>query len=133
MLVKWSNDFSVNIAEVDDQHKKLVRMINELHEAMKLGKGREILDRILNNMVDYAKVHFATEERLMKQYSYPGYLNHKAEHDLFVKKVSEFYEEFQQGRISAIDVMNFLKDWLVKHILGSDKKYGPFLNSKGVF
>ncbi len=132
-LLSWNERYSVGIREVDEQHKKLIDMINQLHDAMLSGKGREILDKIINSLVDYTKTHFSTEERLMKEYGYPGYLNHKAQHEEFIKKVAEFQRKFENGELTlSMEIMQFLKNWLSEHILGSDKKFGPFLNEKGV-
>ncbi len=131
-LVSWSSSFSINIKKVDEQHKKLIEMLNELHEAMTEGRGKDVLSDILNGMAEYTVIHFSTEEELMQRYNYPGYVKHKFEHDQFVKKVTEFKDKFESGQISAIEVMRYLSDWLKSHILGSDKKLGAFLNTKGV-
>ena len=132
-LVNWSVQLSVNIRQIDEQHKKLVSMLNELHDAMLNGKGRDVLSQILDGLAEYTVTHFATEENLMKKYNYPGYVNHKTEHDRFVEKVSEFKEKLSQGQLTlTMEVLNFLKDWLTSHIMGSDKKYGPFLNERGI-
>ncbi len=131
-LIRWNDSFSVNVGKIDAQHRKLVDMLNELHDAMMDGKGRDVLGEILNGMAEYTVVHFSTEEELMQKYNYPGYVKHKFEHDQFVNKVSEFKEKFENGQISAIEVMKYLSEWLKNHILGSDKRLGDFLNSKGV-
>ncbi len=133
VLIKWSEKYSVNIKKVDEQHKKLIEMINNLHGAMLHGKSHEILGNIIDGLIDYTKTHFKTEEELMKNYGYPGYLSHKLQHDKFVRKVSEFQRKFEEGELTlSMEIMNFLKDWLLNHILGTDKKFGPFLNEKGV-
>lgn len=131
-LIEWRDNLSVNIREVDVQHKKLIAMLNELHDAMMKGKGREVLNNILNGMAEYTVTHFATEERLMREYNYPGYVKHKYEHDQFVKKVYEFKEKLGKGQISTIEVLNYLSNWLKTHILGSDKKIGEYLTARGV-
>jgi hemerythrin len=132
-LINWTNDLSVNIRPIDEEHKKLISMVNELHSAMGSGKGKEAMGKVLAGLVDYTKTHFATEERLMEKYAYIGFLNHKAQHDALTKQVMDLYAKFQEGKtMVTVEVMNFLKDWLTKHIQDSDKKYGPFLNSKGI-
>ena len=83
-LLAWSDRLSVNIAEIDKQHHKLVDMINELHDAMKSGKAENVLMRIVKEMKEYAATHFALEERYMKGNHYPDYAVHKTEHDKFV-------------------------------------------------
>lgn len=125
--------YSVGVKESDLQHKKLVELINSLHDAMKEGKGKDVLARVLQELVKYAASHFATEEKYMTQFNYPGYSAHKAEHESFVTKVVDFQKDFDSGKaVMTLEVMSFLKDWLVKHILGTDKKYGPFFNEHGL-
>lgn len=125
--------YSVGVKETDLQHKKLVELINSLHDAMKEGKGKDVLARVLQELVKYAASHFATEEKYMTQFNYPGYSAHKAEHEKFVAKVVDFQKDFDSGKaVMTLEVMSFLKDWLVKHILGTDKKYGPFFNEHGL-
>lgn len=129
----WNENMSVGILQLDIQHKNLINMINNLYNAMSAGKGKEILPNILKEMSAYAVSHFSTEEKFMQQYGYPEYETHKKEHELFVKKVQEFNREFAKGNISiTLNVANFLKTWLSNHIQNTDKKYGPFLNEKGV-
>ena len=129
----WNEKYSVHIREIDEQHKKLVALINELFEAMKAGQDHEALGKVIAVLLTYAKSHFATEERLMRDYGYPEYLVHKQVHDSLSKKVLDLNAEYQAGKpVLTVQLMNFLKDWLINHILGTDKKYSAFLNSKGV-
>lgn len=132
-LVAWKEDYVVNVREIDEQHKKLVAMINELHDAMMAQKAKEVLGPLLSKLVNYCASHFATEERLFKTYGYPEYDDHKEKHDKMAAKVLALQNDWKAGKVNlTLDVSKFLKDWLDKHILGTDKKYGPFLNSKGV-
>lgn len=132
-LVTWSTNYSVNVKQFDDQHMKLVDLVNKLHDAMKVGKGSEVIGEVLKSLVAYTQSHFADEERLMKQHGYPDYENHKKEHNQLVMQVQDVNKKVQQGSPALTQsVMLFLRDWLVKHIQGEDKKYGPFLNGKGV-
>jgi hemerythrin len=131
--MEWSPALSVNVKQFDDQHKKLVNMVNDLHDAMKIGKGNEVLGKILDGLISYTASHFADEERLMTTHAYPGFSAHKVEHEKLVKQVLELQQKFRSGQpILTNNVMTFLKDWLVKHIQGDDKKYGIYFNSKGI-
>lgn len=133
-LVDWSERLLTNVKQCDDQHKKLVNLVNDLHTAMTGGKGKEILGKILAELVSYTDYHFKTEEQLFAKYGYPEAQKHKLEHDELTRKAKDLKERFDKGQVTiSIEVMNFLSNWLKDHILGSDKKYGPFLNSKGVF
>lgn len=132
-LVTWSDKYSMNIKEIDEQHKNLVRMINELHDAMLHAKSKEVALGIINEMAEYTQYHFSTEEKYMVQYRYPEYTAHKKEHDKFIKQVGDFKKDYESGKAGlSFDLLNFLKDWLVTHIQESDKKYSPFFNEKGL-
>jgi len=132
-LVDWKEVYVVHIDQVDTQHQKLVSLINELHDSMKLGKAKEVLSKILNDLVDYTLYHFATEEKLFDTYDYPDSGMHKQQHKELVEQVAALQKKHEAGeKVLTIDVMNFLRDWLHDHIVGSDKKFGPYLNSKGV-
>lgn len=133
-LIQWSNDLSVHIKEIDAQHKKLIQLINTLHDFMAMGKAKDVMGQTLAELVDYTVYHFSTEERLFQQHGYPGYAEHKAQHDELTRQAKELKAKFDKGdALITLDVMNFLVDWLNKHIIGSDKLYTSFLNKKGVF
>ncbi|MBI4848457.1 MAG: bacteriohemerythrin, partial [Nitrospirae bacterium] len=86
-LVTWEETMSVNVKEIDDQHKKLISLINELHEGIQSGEEKNILGDVLEELINYTRYHFSAEERRMKQFSYIGYLEHKIEHDDLTDKV----------------------------------------------
>ncbi|MRR34747.1 bacteriohemerythrin [bacterium] len=132
-LITWSDSLSVKVKQFDDQHKKLVDMANQLFDAMKTGKGSQVMGDILKQLISYTQTHFAAEERLMKQYGYPDFEAHKKEHNALVMQVVDLQKQFQEGKaVLTQNVMTFLRDWLTKHIQGDDKKYGIFFNGKGV-
>ena len=132
-LINWSDSLSVNVKEIDLQHRKLIDMINELNEAMRIGKGKDSLGKILNGLISYTATHFRQEERYFDKYGYPDTVNHKKEHVAFVKKVTEFKDGFEKNNLAVtMEVMKFLSDWLGNHIKGTDKKYSNFFNEKGL-
>jgi hemerythrin len=132
-LITWNDSFSVNVKLFDEQHRKLIEMLNDLHDAMKVGKGKEALEKVLKGLIQYTSMHFSNEEKLMKQYNYPEFEKHKKEHNQLVLQVLDVQKKHQEGNaILSQDVMNFLKNWLRNHIQGEDKNYGPFFNSKGL-
>ena len=92
-LMTWKEEYSVNIKVIDSQHKKLVDLLNQIYDATKVGKGKEVLAKILSELVSYTKVHFTTEEEFFKKFSYPGYLQHKNEHDKLTKQVCDFQDQ----------------------------------------
>ncbi|MCK9363574.1 MAG: bacteriohemerythrin [Syntrophales bacterium] len=132
-LIDWSDSLSVNVAEIDQQHKKLIAIINELNDAMRIGAGKDVLGKIVNSLISYAAIHFKTEEKYFAQFGYPDTDNHKKEHVAFVQKVADFKDGFEKRKLSlTIEVMNFLSDWLKNHIMKTDKKYAQFFNEKGL-
>jgi hemerythrin len=132
-LMTWDESFSVGVADLDEQHKKLVGMLNSLNDAMMTGKSKDVLQGLLTELIGYTASHFGSEEKLFAKYEYLETSMHMYEHKKFVQKVLEFEKGFKEGKLMlSIEVRDFLRDWLVKHIMGTDKKYGPFLNSKGV-
>jgi hemerythrin len=85
-------------------------------------------------MIEYEAIHFTTEEKYFDQFDYPDKEKHKEEHQHFVGKIREIKEGFDQDRVMiSIEVMDFLKNWLVNHIQGSDKQYGPYFNRHGLY
>ena len=133
-LVTWSDSaFSVGIRAIDVQHKKLVGMINGLHKAMRDRASDTVMKRLVEELKNYTVDHFSTEERLFDRYGYPQTPAHKELHEKFVNQVLEFEAALLSGKAKVtMDVMQFLKDWLVQHIQGEDRKYTSFLNSHGV-
>ena len=132
-LFNWNDSYSVKVKQFDDQHKKLVEMLNELHDAMMVGKGKDVLGQVLDKLIKYTGTHFSDEEKLMKLHNYPGYENQKKEHNKLVMEVLDVQKQFQSGNLAITQtVMTFLKDWLQKHIKGEDSKYAQFFNSKGI-
>lgn len=132
-FVTWNDSWVVGVQEIDAQHKHLVALLNQLHEAMQLGQGKDVMKNILGGLIQYTKAHFAAEERLMQQSKYPDLVAHKREHAALTDKVLTFQKDFEAGRIGmGVEVMQFLGSWLQGHIRGTDKKYVPFLHANGV-
>ena len=133
MIVTWDDKYSVNVSEIDNQHKKLVDLINKLHDAMKQGKSKEVLSEIISELINYTDVHFKTEEKYFDKFNYPKSDAHKTLHKNFVDKVLDFKNKYESGNAAlSIEIINFLKDWLINHINGSDKEYSSFFNEHGL-
>jgi hemerythrin len=131
--INWNSNLSVNVAELDEQHKKLIAVINELNDAMRVGKGRDALGKIVNDLTTYATTHFGAEEEYFVVYRYPEAESQEREHAFFVHKVAEIKEGLKKGKLSiTLEAMDFLSNWLKNHIMVVDKKYGPFFNEKGL-
>ena len=132
-VLNWHPSFSINIEEIDKQHQLLVNMINDLYDAMNAGKEKVVLEKLINRLNIYAAMHFAREEHYFDMFGYPDAELHKKEHSDFEKKVYKFESDFHKGSQSlSTEIVNFLGNWLVGHIKGSDKKYAPFLIERGI-
>jgi hemerythrin-like metal-binding protein len=132
-LIKWNNSYSVGFDKIDEQHKQLFTLLNQLYNAMSVGKGREVITKTLDELTDYTKKHFFEEEKLMFVYSYPQYESHKALHTDFVTKIKEMRKKADAGEVRiTIELADFLKKWLVDHIIGVDKKYAEYFSQVGV-
>ncbi|MDR2880950.1 MAG: bacteriohemerythrin [Azoarcus sp.] len=130
-FMAWSDEFVLGIDSIDKQHRWLVDMTNRLYDELG-GSKREELKDILEGMVDYAVNHFITEEDLFNRHGYPQEKAHRARHDEFSRHALELLLKFEKGEQVSQEVLEFLQTWLVKHILGEDKAYVPFLKEKGV-
>jgi hemerythrin len=133
-LMTWNDKLSVGVTVIDQEHKKLVGMINELYDAVQSGHGKAALGKILDGLVDYTKTHFAHEEKFFADTGYPDSAAHKKQHDDLTKQVLDVQAKYKSGATGtlSVEVLNFLKNWLINHIQGSDKKYAPHLRAKGI-
>jgi hemerythrin len=127
-IITWSDSYTVNSAPIDAQHKKLFGLINDLHDAMLQGKGKDILGTTLDALMDYTKVHFSAEEQMLEKLKYPELDVQKAEHAIFIKKITEMQTLQKTGKlVLTMPVLEFLKSWLSNHILKNDKKYSTYI------
>lgn len=132
-LIEWSDTLSVGIATIDEQHKRLITLINELHAAMLARQGVERLGHIFSELIDYTESHFTYEEELFDSHGYESSTQHKAQHRALTARVYELKAQFESGSTAvALEVSNFLRDWLREHIIGNDKKYAKYLRERGV-
>ena len=132
-FIKWKDSFSVGIPSIDDQHKKLVQIINHLFSEFSKGITDEFLNEIIKELEKYTVYHFSYEEKFMELYNYAGYKDHKAEHNLFIKKIKNYKETLSKdNKKEVIDFLTFLKNWLLKHIMGTDKQYMKLFQEKGM-
>jgi hemerythrin len=129
-MFEWKPEYSVRIPEIDAQHQRLFALAAQLHAAMADGKAKAVLEQSLAQLVDYTKVHFAAEEQLMGQYRYPEAAAHKAQHDQLTAQVIDLQKKFRSGGAGlTISLMVFLKNWLERHIAGSDQQYSAFIRA----
>jgi len=131
-LIVWSRSYSVGVDGMDREHQRLIDIINNLYAAMRSGRSKEAIGSILDELVDYTRTHFAHEERLMQDAGFAGFEDQKRAHEALISQVKEIQIKYHAGTALGQEVMTFLKNWLVNHIQGMDKQYGPVMNKKGI-
>ena len=131
--IDWTPELSVSVKQIDEQHQRLVALVNDLHQAMKQGQGAQVLAETFTKLLDYTKYHFSTEEKLFEQYGYPRAKEHAAQHRDLEHQAAKLQADFDSGKVLvSVQVLEFLKEWVTKHIMGSDKAYSAFFNEAGL-
>jgi hemerythrin-like metal-binding protein len=131
--IVWNDAFNVGIKQFDEEHKQIIHLINNLQEGIEKKESIAVTGNVLGAMIEYAVNHFAHEEELMKEHGYPDFDSHRNVHDDFFVKVNELRGRFKiEGEPCADELMGFLEEWLIHHILNIDRKYGAFFRSKGL-
>ncbi len=132
-FVTWEERFSVGIPSIDEDHKKLMSLINNLQSAILYPTDEAFERQALQELVDYTQYHFQREERLMQENGYPDFEAHKQQHQKMIARVQDFLAAYERDREGTVQEMtDFLKDWLIRHIAGTDQQYSAFLKEKGV-
>lgn len=131
--INWRDEFSVGVAEMDRQHKKLLAMINRLIEEQHTLTDQKTIADLLDGMIDYAEEHFRAEEYLMAEYAYDRKSWQEMRHKEFLEKTLSFMTAADIGpNILSVALLDFLSSWLVSHILTEDMQYKEFFRSKGL-
>ena len=132
-FIVWKDEYSVGIKSIDQQHKKLIHLINQLKTAVKYSTGEEFEREALDEVVRYTKTHFSYEEDILQQNGYPDFEAHKAQHEKMIARVNEVLAEYEKNSDSAMEnALSYLSEWLINHINGTDKEYSHFMISRGV-
>ncbi len=134
VLMHWDDSLSVGVQQIDAEHRRLISLINELSNAVRANHGKELLGRTLDALIEYTVTNFGHEETEMAHSGYPLTKAHSAEHQAFRHKVLEIQAQYRAGRhaVVSLDLVSFLRDWLVKHIQGSDQNLGAWLKAHSV-
>ncbi len=133
-LIVWTDVFLTNVRELDEEHRRLVELVNLLHLAVRQNSGREAVAEVAG-LIEYTRNHFAHEEHLLAAHGYPDLARHRGEHERLTRQVLDFQPRLEgesSGR-ATMELLVFLHGWLLHHILAEDKRYGPFLNEHGVY
>jgi len=132
-LFEWTPAIAVGITTIDDQHKKLISLINDVSDAMKARKATEVIGNILLELSDYTIYHFGNEEKAFEKYNYPDKAAHMATHKIYVDKINELVERNKKGELGlSISVLDFLMEWITNHIMKTDMQYVPFFKDKEI-
>ncbi len=133
MPIPWSEDLSVGVKEIDEQHKIFLNILNELYVVLKKDNSDQEISSILKQLVSYTNFHFATEEKYLDKFNYEFSDEHKKEHQNLKIEVEKFQKRFDaEGLKILFDLLNFLKNWVVGHLIGHDKKYVNCFNENGL-
>ena len=132
-FILWKASYSVGVEHIDNQHKKLLEILNNLYESFTDRSIGKKMETIFEDLFDYTNYHFNTEEELFKKANYPKQEEHIEEHQEFIQKLNKFKSELKEGDYDlTIQLMNFLKNWLVNHISISDQDYASHFRIKGI-
>ena len=130
VIFPWSNAYSVGIPEIDTQHQGLIRLINELHASMASGQGKQVLEKILDDLVRYTEIHFTCEEDMMRRKGFSRLAAHHSVHEKLTAQVIELRNKYRASKLTlSIEVLQFLKEWLGNHIMIHDQAYARELKT----
>jgi hemerythrin len=133
-LMEWTEEMSVRVKVLDDDHKILIDILNDLNDGIEANRTRVVLEDVIERLSSYTRIHFAREERMFAQTGYVGGAAHTAEHAMLAKRVMNLQARFESGqsRELGLETLAFLKSWLTEHIMVSDQMYGSHFNAKGI-
>jgi hemerythrin-like metal-binding protein len=130
----WTEEMSVGVEELDDDHKQLIALLNEANDKLSSAQSREVVGEVLDRLVNRTTTHFAHEEALFGQTGFPGAEAHRREHDLMLGQAMAWHAHFKSGLppLLSVDQICSFQSWLDNHIQGADMQYGSHLNAKGI-
>ena len=130
-LIKWRASYETGIAEMDEEHKQIIEIVNRLYRMLRGAEDTDDLKSIYTTLAEYSEQHFKHEEELLQKHNYPGMEEQGQSHEEFVNKLQEIRDDLEANDAKAIpEVYKFLREWWIGHIVESDKEYGPFLKEK---
>ncbi len=133
-IVTWCEEYNVNVGKIDSQHQKMLELVNNVHAAVEARVKKDDLMKLLAELVEYTRIHFSDEEKLMKKYDYPDLAKHHKEHKLLLRYLIDMMDSVSSGKnFSFYCDYDVSTDWALIHISECDKNLGIFLNSKGVY
>lgn len=134
MPIQWNDSYSVNVKEIDEQHKKFIEILNQMYDFIYAQKDKLEIRKILDQLTEYANLHFKTEEGYFDKFNYENSVEHKEEHKKLKNQVVDFYKKIESGQVEiSLELLNFLENWLVDHLEIQDQKYVKCFNDHGLF
>ena len=131
--MRWKKEYSVKVKEIDIQHKKIFVLINDLNKAIINKNFSETLRKIIDGLVDYSIYHFETEEKYFKKFNFEYSDEHKKEHESFKKKITGIIKKIDNNEMEiSFELVDFLEDWIINHVTGSDQKYIQCFQENGL-
>lgn len=128
---EWADDMVIDNGPIDEDHKKLVNLVNELHTATSVGRGQEVIEAVMSELITYTKDHLLREEQAMAALKFPNLERHKEGHHQFTERLNKLQSQYEAGSITvASQLSSVLRDWLSLHIRRSDKEIKVFLQKK---
>ena len=130
-IVSWNKKYATGIELIDNQHKKLVYLTNELYRACLSGNDEEVFREAMKSMVEYVRFHFSAEQKLLEHIHFPGCVTHKMQHEILVKNILATVKDYREGRpFVPNNFVRTLKDWVFGHIAVHDKVYAAYYAGK---
>ncbi len=131
--IEWKDEYSVGITHIDQDHKKLISLLNQFTIAYDHAMSEDFEKEALEELISYTKYHFEREEKLMRDNDYPDFDAHKAKHQEMIEQVNKFVELYnKKGHNALKEISDYLTVWLINHINGTDKEYSKYLNSRDI-
>jgi hemerythrin len=131
-IIEWMQEMSVHVTEIDVQHKKLVAIVNAAFSIENPNENRKEFEPILNDLIEFTRVHFSTEEKYFEKFNYAEKDEHIAEHLKLMDDVLKFKDGFDSGKCDCEPFLSFLRDWLAEHLLKMDQKYIECFKANGL-
>lgn len=128
--VSWNESLSIGVQDMDDQHRVLLDLINQVWQGLVSQHPMQEIDGVVLDLEEYTRTHFGQEEALMEHHAYPGLASHKESHALFIAKVNDLETRIAAGETIGLELLRFLSDWLTFHISMVDRQYANFIRAK---
>jgi len=129
--IEWTEKFELGISQLDEHHRHLVDILNNIYDCYQDENHETVLENVLEELLKYTQYHFSAEEQLMQDTNYPARREHTMEHDMFTRQIAQFEQDLFDGKgLLALEMIQFLGTWLLRHIIDVDKKFGIYLAAR---